>query len=179
MLKFAIEYQEKLIAADIKTWLNPYFKYFNDAWNEKITVEDNDWNRIQMVSVDKQDNVIGYFKVDVNRAQNNLCGLVVANFASKCNPTFSKDFYHFLSYLFVDRGFHRLEWNVIIGNPIEKMYDKFCKKIGGNIIGVAHDATMLQNHQYADMKYYEVFGDGVKKYLNSQSGRRRHCMRPW
>ena len=61
-----------------------------------------------------------------------------------------------------------MEWTVVIGNPIEKMYDRFCRKAGGRIVGIRRDAVMLMNREYADEKIYEIFRDDVLTYLDAK-----------
>jgi len=46
-----------------------------------------------------------------------------------------------------------------MGNPIEKMYDKYINKYGGRIIGINKQSTKLQDGNYYDVKYYEIFRD--------------------
>ena len=169
MLRYALDYEDELKRADRQSWLKPAMKWYNvGGWNKEIEVSRDDWNVIQMVSVDDDGHVRGYFHVNVFEAQSSLIDLGVVNYGAKCDPVFALDFYRFLCYLFVERGFRRLEWTVVIGNPIEKMYDRFCRKAGGRIIGVRHDAVMLMNREYADEKIYEVFHDDVLTYLNAK-----------
>lgn len=169
MLKFAIDYAEELKRADRATWRNPKYKWYNTGgYDEEITIENNSWNKIQMVSVNHEEKVIGYFTVDVDRANEDLFRLKVINYVDKCNPIFARDMYEYFYFLFVERGARRMEWGVVIGNPIEKMYDRFCKKVNGNIIGIRHKAVKLMNGQYADTKVYEVFGDDVRAYLQKR-----------
>lgn len=167
MLKYALDYTEELKRVDRQAWLNPDMKwYYNSAWNKEIEVSTDDWNYIQMVSADDDGNVLGYFHVAVDEIPGNLQNLGVINYGNKCNYTFASDFYRFLYYLFIERGFQRLEWSVTIGNPIEKMYDRFCKKVGGNIVGITHKSAVLMNRQLVDEKIYEVFQEGVQAYVD-------------
>lgn len=168
MLAFAMDYEDALRKTDRANWMNPNTKWYYGGWETEIVVDKNTWNNIQMVSVDKEDNVHGYFSVAVDETLNRLASMSVINYGPKCDLVFSKDFYQFLKYLFVDRGFHKLEWTVVIGNPIEKMYDRFCKKAGGNIIGISHDSAMLRDRRPYDQKHYEVFDRGVIAYLESK-----------
>ena len=45
---------------------------------------------------------------------------------------------------------------MVIGNPIERTYDKLCQKYGGRIIGIEKEETKLQDNKYYDVKRYEI-----------------------
>ena len=80
-----------------------------------------------MVSVDNQDNVIGFLRASIIRTSEKVSSLGIINFYDK-NLTFSRDLYQFLKELFEKYNFRKIEFNVVIGNPIEKMYDKYIDK---------------------------------------------------
>ncbi len=164
-----MDYEEALRRTDRVNWMKPNTKwYYQGGWDKEIVIDKDTWNNIQMVSVDDEGNVHGYFCVGVDEMLSRLYNLSVINYGPKCDIVFSKDFYQFLKFLFVDRGFHKLEWTVVIGNPIEKMYDRFCKKAGGNIIGISHDSTILRDRKPYNQKHYEVFDKGVIACLKSR-----------
>ena len=77
------------------------------------------------------DRLIGYlgYKVDwyCDAAYN--FGLISFD---KGNPLIGKDLFAKMEEL-VNR-FHRVEWKMIGGNPVERSYDRFCKKHNGNKI---------------------------------------------
>jgi hypothetical protein len=118
-----------------------------------------------MVSIDKNDNVLGLFRAEINRVTDKISSLVIVSFCDKCNITFSKDLYQFLQDLFEKYNFRKIEFSVVIGNPIEKMYDKYIKKYGGRIVGIKKQSSKLQDGKYYDVKLYEIFRD---KYLKSK-----------
>ena len=157
MLAFAMDYEDALRRTDRANWMNPNTKwYYVDGREKEIVIDKDTWNNIQMVSVDSEGNIHGYFAVAVDEMLNRLHSMGVINYSHKCDIAFSKDFYQLLKYLFVDRGFYKLEWTVVIGNPIEKMYDRFCRKAGGNIIGISHDSIMLRDRKPYNEQHYEV-----------------------
>ena len=170
MLDFAIEHREALIKADRRSWLDPDKKWYNlGGWNSDITIDNDDWQKIQMVSVDKDGRIHGYFSVMIDQLVNIAYSMSAINYSKKCDVTFSRDFYGFLYYLFVKRGYSKLEWQVVVGNPIEKMYDRFCKKAGGNIIGVRHKCAILLDRTIVDSKLYEIFREDVMKYIEDNN----------
>ncbi len=159
MLKLAYSYQDKLNRAWEKCVFQERFKYYNGSscWGYKIEVDDTSLNRIQMVSVDKNDEVVGYFSACVYREANTVTSIGAINFFS-VNYTFSKDLFAFLENLFIVWGFDKIEWRVVVGNPAEKMYDKIVEKYNGRIVGVSRRAVKIHGGMY-DEKLYEVFRD--------------------
>jgi len=167
ILKIAYPYQEKLNKLWQSIIFQDKYKYYNDSifWSYKVSLSEDSWNTMQMVSVDKDDDIVGYLCAYIDRQCNKVSGIAAINFYD-LNITFSKDFYIFLSELFTKYMFNKIEWKVVVGNPAEKMYDKIVSKYGGNIIGVQHKSTILQDMTLCDEKFYELFR---KDYLNSKS----------
>lgn len=113
------------------------------------------WNKLQFVSIDKNDNVIGYLTAYLERSMDKVTGIAAINFKD-VNVTFSKDFYKFLTDLFDIHKFNKIEWQVVIGNPAEKMYDKIINKYGGRVVGIEHESTKFDDGKYYDVKEYEI-----------------------
>jgi len=158
MLKLAYPYQEQLNKAYQQIIFKDKYKYFNlsNYWNYEMELDKDSWNSVQMVSVDKNDNILGYLSASFSRPANKVSSIGVMNFHDM-NITFSKDFYEFLNSLFLTYDFHKIEWSVVIGNPAEKMYDKIINKYGGRVVGVYKESTRLQDGKYYDVKDYEIF----------------------
>lgn len=158
ILKIAYPYQDKLNKVWQSIVYQDKYKYYNNGnyWYYKIELNDSSWEKIQMVSVDKNDNIIGYLTASICRPCNLVSGIGAINFCD-LNLTFSKDFYTFLMELFTKHNFNKIEWSVVIGNPAEKMYDKIIDKYGGRVVGIRHESTVLQDGTYCDEKEYELF----------------------
>ena len=56
-----------------------------------------------------------------------------------------------------------MSFSVVIGNPIEKRYDKFIEEYGGRVIGVREQDVRLLDGKFYDVKLYEIFRH---EYLN-------------
>lgn len=158
MLKLAYTYKDKLQITYNTVVFNDRYKYFNfsNYWDYTIKLSENSWENIEMVSVDKEDNIIGYFRAGIARDSDKISSLAVINFYDK-NVTFSRDLYQFLIDLFEKYNFRKIEFNVVVGNPAEKMYDRIMKKYGGNIVGVKIRSTKLVDGKYYNVKMYEIF----------------------
>ena len=54
-------------------------------------------------------------------------------------------------------NFRKIEFTVIVGNPIEKMFDKYIGKYGGRIVGIGKESVKLPDNLFYDSKLYEIF----------------------
>jgi len=134
------------------------YKYYNNNnyWNYEIELKKDSWNQVEMVSVDKNDKVIGYLCAYFERSSNKVSGIAAINFQD-VSITFSKDFYKFLINLFEVHNANKIEWTVVVGNPAEKLYDKLIDRFGGMVVGINHKTTILGDGKLYDMKEYEIF----------------------
>ena len=123
-----------------------------------------------MVSVDKNDNVIGFLSAKIDRASNRVSHIGAVNFG-ELNITFSKDFYKFLIDLFEIHNFYKIEWCVIVGNPAESMYNKIIERYHGNIIGISHESIKLDDGKYYDVKEYELFKRDYERNKNNKENK--------
>jgi hypothetical protein len=167
ILKLAYTYKDKLQAKYSEVVFQDKYKFYSCSvdWDYAIKISEDSWNNIQFVSVDEENNIRGYLSAHVSRNSDKVTGLGIINFYDT-NIVFSKDLYQFLKDLFEKFNFRKIEFSVVIGNPIEKMYDKYIKKYGGRIVGISKDDTKLQDGKYYDLKYYEIFRED---YLKSKS----------
>ena len=170
MLKPALLYQTQLSEKFISTWYDEKYKYYHDCWHENIKIDDNDWNRHQFVSVDKNNEVIGYIGYNVDRTKNSCDGLGAINFSND-TITFGKDLATILDNIFTKFNFRKLIFSVVIGNPIEKQYDKLIKKYNGRIVGIYKQDAVTLNGEFCDRKTYEIM---QKDYLEARHKRNNH-----
>lgn len=160
MLKLAYIYKDKLQQVYNTVIFQDKYKFYNydNYWSYELKLNNDSWSNIEMVSVDHNDNIRGFFRANISRESNKILSLAVMNFYDK-NVTFSKDFYHFLKDLFDKYNFRKIEFNVVVGNPAEKLYDRIMIKYGGSIIGTKKKSTKLVDGKYYDVKLYEIFKD--------------------
>jgi len=164
MLRPAYIYQSKLQEEYNKTIFNDKYKYYNfvNYWDYIIKLTESSWNDIEMVSIDKDDNVLGFFRANISRESDKIQSLGIINFYDK-NFVFSRDLYQFLVDLFDKYNFRKIEWTVVVGNPAEHMYDKVINKYGGRIVGIKEKGTKLIDGLYYDVKLYEIFKEDFDK----------------
>lgn len=84
------------------------------------------------------------------------------------NPIICNDLYKKLEEL-VSR-FHRIEWRMVGGNPVEKHYDKFCKLHNGKK-HILKDSIRDKSGNYHDDVIYEIVKDGELNERDSFQGK--------
>lgn len=110
--------------------------------------DDGDFN-YAIVSKDK---LIGYIAYRVDYYTSKVYNFGLISF-DKGNPIIGRDLFSKMEEL-VHR-FHRVEWRMIGGNPVEKNYDKFCEMHHGNKY-VLRDSVKDHNGNYRNDVIYEI-----------------------
>lgn len=157
MLEHAIKYQDILRIKFRETWFNERYKFWNSAnYFEDFTAQDSTWVEHQFASV-RNGEVIGYIGYKINRADGDaVYALSIINFEESPSATFSLDLGKALKNIFEKYNFRKLTFSVIVGNPIEKAYDKMCERYGGRIVGTLKENVRLFDGKYYDEKLYEI-----------------------
>jgi hypothetical protein len=156
LLDLAINYEEVLIYKLRQTWFQDKYKYYNFFTYFLDFKADNDsWNKHQFVSIDKNGDVVGFISYDIDRVAHNCHSLSIINFTDNIT-IFANDLKQVLTDIFEKFKFNKLKFSVVIGNPIEKSYDKIIGKYGGKIVGVEEKEVKLFDGEYYDVKLYEI-----------------------
>jgi hypothetical protein len=105
---------------------------------------------------------------NIDRDANIANGMQIVNFK---NPSviFSRDLYQFIIDVFDKFKFRKLTFCVIVGNPIEKSYDKMILKYGGRIVGTKLKECKLIDGGYYDFKMYEI---SLEDYIKNKDKRK-------
>lgn len=153
-------FEQQLQDKYLETILNDKYKYYHASNLQNYTLElDNDtWNKIDFVSVNDEGEVLGYLFARFDRTADLVSGLGAMNFG-EINYQFSKDFHKFITDLLMVHNFRKINFSVVVGNPAERMYDKYITKYGGRIVGTFKEDVRLYDGKYYDHKYYEIFKD--------------------
>lgn len=174
MLDFAINHEVDLGKNMRSIMFNDKFKfenfgsYYDDFKLDKTIA----WNNIQCVSYDEcREKVIGYMAICVDRDAGNLTSLRIINFSDK-QELFAIDLKKFLLNLVKREDFKKITFSVIVGNPIEKTYDKLIKKYGGRIVGVYEKDIKLNDGKIYDKKVYEIFTEEIRHRLRMRTWRK-------
>ena len=162
MLKPALLYKEELLKKHYEHWYKPETSYYSGLCNWSIKIEDNNEYVRQFVSVDKNNNVIGYiaYNVDWNVRSASQFGIISYD---KGNIEFVRDLYKTIYDLFFVNNFNRVEWWCFTDNPAVRGYKKFIKRFGGNIVGTVHKSCMFSDGSLHDSYIFEILKEDVIK----------------
>lgn len=162
MLRPAQIYEEKLQKANIETWYDLKNQYWN-GWccANKIKLEDNNSEYHQFVSVDKDDNVIGYICYYVNWTTKSVCNFGMISFA-KGNMQFITDLKKVVTDCFYKYSMNRLEFKAYADNPVIRCYRSYIKKYGGRECGYLRKDTMLMDGKLHDSVLFEILREDLK-----------------
>lgn len=159
MIDLAVKYEEKLQELFSNIAFDEKYMFFNDcSYRDKYKASESTWNKHEFVSLDSNNNIIGYIKYGIDRDSLIANSLQIVNFSDN-KVVFGRDVMKCLEEVFTKFKFRKLKYSVIVGNPIEKTYDRLTEKYGGRIIGVSLKEDKLIDGNYYDHKSYEIFRD--------------------
>lgn len=158
MIKLAIGYSSKLNVAYQNIILDEKYKYYFPSAYMDLTIDLNNstWNDLQFVSVNEYNEVIGYLGAHIDRTINSISSLKLLSFKGTGFSDFHNDIIEFIQMLFNKYNFDKINWSVVVGNPVEKSYDVLCHHCNGHIVGTFKNHTRLPDNSLCDMKYYEI-----------------------
>ena len=168
MLYPAKLYEEELTEKFYNIWFSDKNKYWNnDTWYQTIEINNDTWETHQFVSVrEKDDEVVGYISYDIDRQANIVSDIGIINFGDT-KAVFSKDVMQAIDDIFCKFNFKKIEFSVVVGNPAEKIYDKFIAQYGGRVVGTWRNHTKLIDGEAYDTKMYELFRE---MYIHNKKG---------
>lgn len=156
MLKPALMYKNNIERKFAELlYSEEYFYYMGEAlYNTipEVAADNSDYGKIEYAIVDSKDNLLGYLKYFIYTETDTVSNFGLISF-SKGNQVLGIDLFNELEKL-VHRH-RRIEWRMVGGNPVERHYDNFCSKYGGNKV-VLHDAIKDIDGIYHDDVIYEI-----------------------
>lgn len=161
MLDFAQKYKGELEAKFMDVWGVEKYWYYNccSYFFEKTLGKDT-WENMQYVSVINGE-VTGYLGYSICREARYVSSLEIINFTD--NPLFGLDVMQMVKEIFEKYNYRKIEFSVIVGNPIESQYDRLISRYGGKIIGTYREHVMLPDGKLYDEKLYEIFREDYLK----------------
>ena len=164
MLRPAILYKDKLTQTMVdKCWFNDHYKYFNQGWNSIEKIEEDSEKQHQFVSINEQEQICGIIFYYIDRQSRSVCGLNAASFVNANDLSFAKDLLQAIDDIFCKFNFRKLNFGVVVGNPVERSYDSFIRRYNGRVAGYYKEDTMLYDGTYADIIVYELFREDYIK----------------
>lgn len=164
MLKQAILYRDTVKQRYIEAMCDEYFKFYhgNSYTNFDFELASNDWNTIEMVSVNSKNEVIGFMSAEINRDTKNITGFGVMNFTKNPNIIFAKDMLKFMKMLKYNYNANKFEFCAYTGSPAEGFYKRFIEKHGGNVIGIKRRSQVLSDGHYYDSTLFEILREDMR-----------------
>lgn len=159
MLKPAQLYKERLQEENIKAWYKPENIFWNGgAGDSTIDLPDNNYDSHSFVSVDRDNNIIGYicYAVDWSAMSADRFGIISYK---KNSIEFAKDLYKVICDLFEKYHMNRISWNAFADNPAIRGYRNFIKKHGGRECGYYRQKTRLQDGLLHDSIAFEILAE--------------------
>lgn len=159
MLKPAQLYMEELQEENINAWYQPENIYWNGGVGDtSIELPDNNYDSHHFVSVDKNDNVIGYicYSVDWNALSADRFGMISFR---KGNIEFAKDVYRVICNIFKVYHLNRIQWFCFTDNPAIRGYRNFIKRHGGRECGHYRKIARLQDGKLHDSAVFEILAE--------------------
>jgi hypothetical protein len=112
----------------------------------------------QFVSLNKDKQILGVIGYHINRSNDYADNLWIMNFSDNV-IVFGIDVRRAIDNLFMKYNFRKITFTVVIGNPVEKSYDRLVSKYGGRIVGTYKENVRLMDNKFYDEKLYEIFRD--------------------
>ncbi|MGO5053568.1 GNAT family N-acetyltransferase [Lachnospiraceae bacterium LCP25S3_G4] len=113
----------------------------------------------QYAIINAREELVGYisYQIDWYSSQANNFGLMSFD---RGNALIGKEIFNVMTNLIENLKLHRIEWYMVGGNPVERSYDKFCKKYNGRKI-VLRDVFKDRYGKYHDSITYEIIREEV------------------
>lgn len=162
MLKPAQLYKDQLREKQCEFMYDMNSMYFHSWCGIELTsIKDDNWDCHSFVSIDENNNVIGYITYNVDHTSLNASGFGIISY-DRGNLTFIKDVYQAIEDIFLKYNFNRIEWYCYADNPAVKGYRKFIKRVGGCECGYKRQHTMLLDHKLHDIIEFEILKEEFK-----------------
>lgn len=165
MLKPAQLYKEKLYEEYVKTWYKPE-NIFYTGWtgDEVPKIPNNNYDSHHFVSVDKNNNLIGYISYSINWISMCADRFGIISF-DKGNIEFVRDVYKAICDLFEVYNMNRVSWCAYTDNPAIRGYRNFIKRHGGVECAYHRQIARLQDGKLHDNVEFEILAEEFRRQL--------------
>lgn len=170
MLKPAQLYATKLNDKFISSWYDLSNIYYNGAPGSfSIELPDNNIDTHNFVSVDSDNNIIGYicYSITWNTRSANHFGIISFD---KGNLKFIKDVMISIDECFTKYNLNRVEWYCYEDNPAINMYRNFIKHHGGVQSSYYREVSLLMDGKLHNTVGFEILKSEYKP-LNFKGGK--------
>lgn len=163
MLKPAQLYRDQLQEENIKSWYKPENIFWHGGTAEyTLELPDNNGDAHCFVSVDKNDNVLGYISYDIDWQAKSAYQWGIISFGKR-NIEFARDLYQAICDCFEVYHLNRIGWHCYADNPAIRGYRNFIKKHGGCECGYRRQYIMLKDGLLHDSVEFEILAQEFKR----------------
>lgn len=163
MLKPAQLYKDELQKKNAATWYDLDYMYWNGGTGDsQINIHDNNYGCHQFVSVDKEDNIIGYICYSVDWCAMSADQFGIISF-DRGNVLFVKDVYKAICDLFEKYHMNRIQWFAFADNPAVRGYRNFIKRHGGVECSHCRQVAKLMDGKLHDSVSFEILASEFRK----------------
>lgn len=162
MIKPAILYQYTLTEKYSEIMYDIEYQYYFGypaVWLPQVP--ENTENGHYFVSVDEDENVLGYITYSINLLSKSCYDFGLISF-DRGNIKFIKDVYEVVNNIFNVYQFNRLEWCCFADNPAIKGYRNFISRCGGKEVGYLKATNVLMDQKLHDSVIFEIMKEDFK-----------------
>ena len=162
MLQLAKLYENELVQLFYKNTLREDMKWvtFGVETSPPKLPEAYGTDRI-FVSV-QNDQILGYLGYSIDWAVRSAYNLFCVRLSDNNGVVFFRDLKRLVDGIW-DGNIQKLNYQVIVGNPAERMWDKFCFAHGGRIVGTYKKDIRLADGFLYDRKVYEIMKEDYRR----------------
>lgn len=164
-------FQDELKRKFWEIWYDEKYQYYfgsNARSDFCISDSNNGYQTNAFAVLNDTDDLIGCISYSVESDVKVAQWFGAINFSDD-KTTFGFALKQVIEDCFIKFGLEVVEFNVICGNPIEKTYDRLCKKCGGSIVGIKHKRALNMHGDVCDTKTYEILRENFMKCRGMQN----------
>ena len=140
--------------------MNPKYRFYHGSYFQEMSFADSESQDRDFASVSSTRNeVLGYIGYRIDRGANCAYDLCIMRLSPNPTIEFVNDILKAIYDIFTYYNHNKLDFHVIIGNPVEKSYDKFLDMCNGRICGYMKQDVRIQDNTLCDRKFYEIMRD--------------------
>lgn len=163
MLRAAQLYEDELRTMFIEQWYKPENIFYDGGAGDSFgELPAENYENHCFVSVDGDDNVIGYIAYSVDWAAMSVSNLGIISF-DKGNLLFAKDVWKAICDIFEVYHMNRLSFWCFADNPAIKAYRNFIRLHGGRECGYRRQSSKLQDGKLHDDVEFEIMASEFRR----------------
>lgn len=163
-------YEEEIKRKMWEIWYDEKYQYyFGGNWRNDFSLADNpgDWQKRAFAVLSNSGELLGYISYSVDNELGVAQWFGAVNFSNN-KLEFGRALQQVITDCFLKFGMEVVEWCVICGNPIERSYDRMCRRLGGRIIGIRHHRAKNLAGDICDDKMYEILREDFLNAIHKE-----------